>query len=212
MRVAPARGCGCAEDDLHVLIVSYTVFVVAASLIAGSISDRTGRRKPIVIIAALVQALSAVLILMSPTFVGTAIAAAVMGVGYGAYMAVRMALATDLLPRPEHHARDLGVVNVAANLGQLLGPLLGAGLVALVGGFWLLFLVAGILSVLGGGHDDRRAGSCDASLRCSVAIATSSRALKTRGRMAVTRCEVRGTTMSSECGVSLRNRRSCIRS
>ncbi len=183
------------------LIVSYTVFVVAASLIAGSISDRTGRRKPIVIIAALVQALSAVLILMSPTFVGTAIAAA-----------VRMALATDLLPRPEHHARDLGVVNVAANLGQLLGPLLGAGLVALVGGFWLLFLVAGILSVLGGGHDDRRAGSCDASLRCSVAIATSSRALKTRGRMAVTRCEVRGTTMSSECGVSLRNRRSCIRS
>ncbi len=131
------------------LIVSYTVFVVAASLIAGSISDRTGRRKPIVIIAALVQALSAVLILMSPTFVGTAIAAAVMGVGYGAYMAVSLALATDLLPRPVHHARDLGVVNVAANLGQLLGPLLGAGLVALVGGFWLLFLAAGILSVLG---------------------------------------------------------------
>lgn len=138
-----------AEDDLLVLIVIYTVFVVAASLIAGSISDRTGRRKPIVIIAALVQALSAVLILVSPTFVGTAIAAAVMGVGYGAYMAVSLALATDLLPRPEHHARDLGVVNVAANLGQLLGPLLGAGLVVLVGEFWLLFLAAGILSVLG---------------------------------------------------------------
>lgn len=116
------EACGCGKDDLLVLIVIYTVFVVAASLIAGSISDRTGRRKPIVIIAALVQALSAVLILMSPTFVGTAIAAAVMGVGYGAYMAVSLALATDLLPRPEHHARDLGVVNVAANLGQLLGP------------------------------------------------------------------------------------------
>ncbi|MGP6171829.1 MFS transporter [Microbacterium sp. A204] len=139
-----------AEDDLLVLIVIYTVFVVAASIIAGSISDRTGKRKSIVIIAALVQALSAVMILISPTFTGTAIAAGVMGVGYGAYMAVSLALATDLLPRPEHHARDLGVVNVSANLGQLLGPLLGAALVALVGGFWLLFLTAGVLSVLGG--------------------------------------------------------------
>jgi MFS family permease len=138
-----------AEDDLLVLIVIYTVFVVAASLVAGAISDRTGRRKSIVIVAALVQALSAVMILVSPTFVGTAVAAAVMGVGYGAYMAVSLALATDLLPRPEHNARDLGVVNVSANLGQLLGPLLGAGLVALVGGFWLLFLAAGVLSVLG---------------------------------------------------------------
>jgi len=138
-----------AEDDLLVLIVIYTIFVVVASLIAGAISDRTGRRKSIVIIAALIQALSAVMILVSPTFIGTAIAAAVMGVGYGAYMAVSLAFATDLLPRPEHHARDLGVVNVSASLGQLLGPLLGAGLVALVGGFWLLFLAAGVLSVLG---------------------------------------------------------------
>ncbi|MGM7665573.1 MFS transporter [Microbacterium sp. A93] len=138
-----------AEDDLLLLIVIYTVFVVAASLIAGSLSDRTGKRKPIVIIAALIQALSAVMILISPTFIGTAIAAAVMGVGYGAYMAVSLALATDLLPKASHHARDLGIVNVSASLGQLLGPLLGAGLVALVGGFWLLFLAAGILSVLG---------------------------------------------------------------
>lgn len=138
-----------AEDDLLVLIVIYTIFVVAASLVAGSVSDRTGRRKPIVIIAALVQALSSVMILVSPTFIGTAIAAAVMGVGYGAYMAVSLALATDLLPRVEDHARDLGIVNVSASLGQLLGPLLGAGLVALVGGFWLLFLVAGILSAVG---------------------------------------------------------------
>lgn len=138
-----------AEDDLLVLIVVYTIFVVTASLFAGAFSDRTGTRKPIIIIAALVQALSAVMILISPTFIGTAIAAAVMGTGYGAYMAVSLALATDLLPHAEDHARDLGIVNVSANLGQLLGPLVGAGLVALVGGFWLLFLVAGVLSVIG---------------------------------------------------------------
>ncbi|WP_243225855.1 MFS transporter [Microbacterium sp. CIAB417] len=138
-----------AEDELLLLIVVYTVFVVAASLVAGAISDRTGRRRVIVVVAGLVQALSAALILIMPTLVGTAVAAAFMGVGYGAYMAVSLALATDLLPDDRDSARDLGMVNVSANLGQLLGPLIGAGLVALVGAFWLLFLVAGILSVIG---------------------------------------------------------------
>ncbi|WP_299087952.1 hypothetical protein [uncultured Microbacterium sp.] len=46
--------------------------------------------------------------------------------------------------------RDLGFVTVSASLGQLLGPLIGAGLVALVGGFSLLFVVGGVLSIVGG--------------------------------------------------------------
>ncbi|MGF6823627.1 MFS family permease [Microbacterium sp. ZKA21] len=138
-----------AEDDLLLLIVIYTVFVVAASLLAGRISDRSGRRRTLVIGSALVQALSAIMILAAPTFLGTAIAAAVMGIGYGAYMSVSLALATDLLPDGLDSARDLGVVNVSASLGQLLGPLIGAGLVAAMGGFWLLFAAAGALSVVG---------------------------------------------------------------
>ncbi|GAB3598953.1 MFS transporter [Microbacterium tumbae] len=142
-------GSSTAEDDLLLLIVIYTVFVVAASVATGALSDRRHRRKPYVLIAALVQAASALLILASPTLVGTAIAAAVMGAGYGAYMAVGLAWATDMLPDDADNARDLGIVNVSANLGQLLGPLLGAGLVALVGGFWLLFLAAGVFSVAG---------------------------------------------------------------
>lgn len=138
-----------AEDDLLLLIVIYTVFVVVASVAAGAASDRSGRRRPLVLAAAVVQAASAVLILLWPTLVGTAVAAAVMGTGYGAFMAVSLALATDLLPGDRDNARDLGVVNVSANLGQLIGPLLGAGLVAAVGGFWLLFAVAGLFSVAG---------------------------------------------------------------
>jgi MFS family permease len=42
-------------------------------------------------------------------------------------------------------------VNVIAALGQLLGPVIGAGLVALVGGFWLVFAAAAVLSVVGAG-------------------------------------------------------------
>ena len=85
-----------------------------------------------------------------PSLTMAMVAAALLGVGYGAYMSVGLALGTDLLPYPEDHARDLGFVNVSASLGQLLGPLIGAGLVALVGGFWLLFAVGGVLSIVGG--------------------------------------------------------------
>ncbi|HEY5980613.1 MAG TPA: hypothetical protein VIT41_13360 [Microlunatus sp.] len=60
-----------------------------------------------------------------------------------------LALATDLLPGQDANAQDLGIVNVSANLGQLLGPVVGAGLIAAVGGFWLLFVAAAVFSVLG---------------------------------------------------------------
>jgi MFS family permease len=91
-----------------------------------------------------------VAIVILPTFEMTMIAAALMGLGYGAFSTVGLAFATDLLPDEQDHARDLGIVNVTAALGQLIGPMVGAGLVALVGGFWLVFLMAAVLSVLGG--------------------------------------------------------------
>ena len=138
-----------AEGRLLVLIVIYTVFVVLASIIVGMVSDRRGNRKLWTVVSALVQASSGVIILISPNFTTTAVAAGVMGAGYGAYMAVSLALATDLLLDPDDHARDLSLVNSAANLGQLVGPLLGAGLVALVGGFWLLFAAAAAASAIG---------------------------------------------------------------
>jgi MFS family permease len=144
------RDPASAEDDLLLLIVVYTVFVVASSIVSGMISDRTGRRIGIVLWSAIVQGVAAIFIAIFPTFESTMIGAALLGIGYGAYMSVGLALGTDVLPYPEDHARDLGFVNVSASLGQLLGPLIGAGLVALVGGFSLMFAVGGVLSILGG--------------------------------------------------------------
>ncbi len=144
------RDPASAEDDLLLLIVIYTVFVVASSIVSGAVSDRTGRRIGIVVWSAIVQGIAALFIALVPTFETTMVGAALLGIGYGAYMSVGLALGTDLLPHPEDHARDLGFVNVSASLGQLLGPLIGAGLVALVGGFSLMFAVGGVLSIVGG--------------------------------------------------------------
>ncbi len=140
-----------AQDNLLLIIVVYTVFVVAASILTGLVSDRIGRRRGLTIASALVQAVSGVVIVISPTFEMTMVAAALMGVGYGGFSTVGLAFATDLLPNERDHARDLGVVNTTAALGQLLGPVIGAALVALVGGFWLVFAAAAVLSLVGAG-------------------------------------------------------------
>ncbi|PRB09803.1 MFS transporter [Microbacterium sp. MYb62] len=139
-----------AQDNLLLLIVVYTVFVVIASVVTGIVSDRTGNRRTLAVAATVVQAASGVAIALVPTFEMTMVAAALMGLGYGAFSTVGLAFAADLLPDEQDHARDLGIVNVTAALGQLIGPVLGAGLVALVGGFWLVFVAAAVLSLVGG--------------------------------------------------------------
>jgi MFS family permease len=139
-----------AQDNLLLLIIVYTVFVVIASVITGLVSDRTGNRRTLTVAATVVQAASGVAIALVPTFEMTMVAAALMGLGYGAFSTVGLAFAADLLPDEQDHARDLGIVNVTAALGQLIGPVLGAGLVALVGGFWLVFVAAAVLSLVGG--------------------------------------------------------------
>lgn len=140
-----------AEGNLLLLIVVYTLFVVLASIGVGIASDRIGRRRLFTVACAIVQATAGLVILASPTFTMTMIAAALMGIGYGGFSSVGLAFATDLLPSSRDNARDLSIVNVTAALGQLLGPVVGAGLVALVGGFWLLFLAATVLSLVGAG-------------------------------------------------------------
>ncbi|OAN38353.1 MFS transporter [Microbacterium sp. H83] len=144
------QGSTEAQDNLLLLVVMYTVFVVIASVLTGILSDRSGDRRTLTVLATLVQATSGIVIAVVPTFEATMIAAALMGVGYGAFSTVGLAFAADLLPDERDHARDLGVVTVTAALGQLVGPVLGAGLVALVGGFWLVFVAAAAFSLAGG--------------------------------------------------------------
>lgn len=139
-----------AETNLLILIVVYTIFVVGSSIAFGVVSDRRGHRRTLTAVAAVVQACSGVVIVAHTTFTATLIAAALMGIGYGAFMTTGLAFATDLLPHEEDHGRDLGIVNVSAALGQLLGPMIGAGLVAAVGGFWLVFVAGSVLSLAGG--------------------------------------------------------------
>lgn len=139
-----------ADGDLLVLTAVYMVFVIGAALASGVLSDRIGRRKPFVLAAGVLQGLAALVIALAASLPTTIVAAALLGAGFGSFLGVDQALATQVLPDADHTGKDLGIMNIAMAVPQALGPLVGAGIVAATGGFTALFTVSAILGIAGG--------------------------------------------------------------
>jgi MFS family permease len=138
-----------AEDDLTTLILIYMVFVVLASLFLGRLSDRLGRRKVFVFAASALQAIAALLLALVPDLGVAMIAAGLLGLGYGCFLSVDQALATQVLPDAHTRGKDLGIMNIATAVPQAIAPLLGALIVVAIGGFQGLFLLAAAATLLG---------------------------------------------------------------
>jgi len=164
------RGAG-AEDDLLLLTAVYMVFFIASALIVGKVSDRIGKRKVFVYIAAYLQALAALILAFVPDFTIAIAAAGLLGLGYGSFMAVDQALATQVLPDAHSRGKDLGIMNIATAVPQAVAPLLGAFIVVVCAalatngvdagspdagfagagaGFTGLFVASSLTAVLGG--------------------------------------------------------------
>jgi MFS family permease len=137
-----------AEDGLALLIVIYTVATVLTVVIGGVISDRTGRRKPSVVVSGYVMAVATAILAFWPTWTGAIVAAAILGLGFGVYLSVDQALITQVLPAADDRARDLGVINIANSAPQVLGPAVAFPLVTYLG-YPILYLAAAAVTVLG---------------------------------------------------------------
>lgn len=138
-----------ADDDLLVLILIYMVFVIVASLVFGRLSDRLGKRKAFVFLSAAIQGVAALLLAFVPELSAAMVAAGLLGLGYGCFLSVDQALATQVLPDPESRGKDLGIMNIATAVPQAMAPLLGAGIVAALGGFIGLFILSGLFAFAG---------------------------------------------------------------
>ena len=139
-----------AEDDLLTLTLIYLVFFIIAALGFGKLSDKIGQRKPFVYAAAYLQALAALLLALVPDFTIAMVGAGLLGLGYGCFMAVDQALATQVLPDSHSRGKDLGIMNIATAVPQAVAPLLGAFVVAEIGGFPALFIASAIFATIGG--------------------------------------------------------------
>jgi len=127
------------------------VMVVVWSLIACRLSDRSGRRLPFVMAGSVIQGLGLWLIAASDSYTMLLFGVGLMGVGHGFYEGVDLALVTDVLPdRDQHAAKDLGLLNIANTLPQVIAPLSAPAILAISrGDYTLMFAVAGTVAVLG---------------------------------------------------------------
>ncbi|HEX6497864.1 MAG TPA: MFS transporter [Micromonosporaceae bacterium] len=138
------------QGGLLILILVYTAALMVTTVVAGRRSDRTGRRRVFVVVSSLIMAVAAVLLATVPTWPTAVVAAAVLGGGYGVYVAVDAALITQVLPAAADRGKDLGVVNIANSAPQVLAPALAAPVVASLGGYPVLYLLTAAVTVLGG--------------------------------------------------------------
>jgi MFS family permease len=127
------------------------VMVVSWSLIAGRLSDRMGLRKPFVMAGSVIQGLGLWVIAAAGSYTMLLLGVALAGMGHGVYEGVDLALVTDVLPdRDKHAAKDLGILNIANTLPQVIAPLSAPAILAVSrGDYALLFAVAGAVAVLG---------------------------------------------------------------
>lgn len=101
-----------------------TIVTITCTLASGWLSDRIGRRKPVVLAAGLLVAAGLIVIATASSVDQFLVGAAIYGVGQGVYFAVDMALVAAVLPNPDDTAKDLGVFNIASTLPQSLAPMI----------------------------------------------------------------------------------------
>jgi MFS family permease len=145
---------GSAEADVPRQIFLGTLVqslvVVFAAPLGGRLSDRTGLRKIFVLTAATAYGLAMFVIALAGDVSGFLVGMAIAGLGFGTYMAVDLALVTDVLPDTDQAAKDLGVLNIAAALPSSVAPAIAPAILAVGGGsYGFLYAVAGVCAFLG---------------------------------------------------------------
>jgi MFS family permease len=126
------------------------VVVVAASLLGGKVSDRTGRRKIFVLTASAVYGLALFVVAVASNFSGFLVGMAISGLGFGVYAAVDLALVVDVLHDKHSSAKDLGVFNIAGALPFSIAPAIAPAILVLGGGsYGVLYMVAGLCAIVG---------------------------------------------------------------
>ena len=147
---------GTAKADVPQQIflgtLAQSAVIVAASLIGGKLSDRTGRRKIFVLTASIVYGLALFVIAIASNFSGFLVGMAISGLGFGVYVAVDLALVVDVLPDKRSAAKDLGVFNIAGALPFSIAPAIAPAILAIGrggGSYGVLYMVAGLCAIIG---------------------------------------------------------------
>jgi MFS family permease len=136
------------QTGLLILMALYAVALLAAGSVFGTLSDRSGRRKPFIIGSAVVMALAAAILAASPTWDLALVAAPLLGAGFGTYWAAAPALLTQVLPAAADRGKDVGLINMGYNLPLVVAPLAAGVVLGLMNSYSALFALAGVVTIM----------------------------------------------------------------
>ena len=145
--------CGLSVKDsaatISTMSVISMVVLIVTSMVSGPLSDRLQRRKVIVAIGSVIIAIGVAIPCFMPNALGMMLFAGIGGAGYGIYIAVDQALNVDVLPSQEEAGKDLGILNLANTVGQVLAPEVVGAIVLATGSYAALFPIAVVAVLLG---------------------------------------------------------------
>ncbi|PXW43995.1 Na+/melibiose symporter-like transporter [Klebsiella oxytoca] len=143
-------GLSVEESNYAIGTISVITLVTLlfSGLVSGVLSDKLQRRKIFVFLSTLLMAAGLCVPLFMPTLTGMYIYAAIMGLGYGAYTSIDMALMTQVLPGGGKQAgKDMGILTIATVLPQSFSPILSAWLLATFNNDYSSLFIAAIVFV-----------------------------------------------------------------
>ena len=131
-----------------VLILIATIATIMATVAVGRVADRSGGYRRYSVLAALLMAATAFALAGLTQWTLVMVCAFALGAGYGAFMSVSQALSLTVLPDPSTAGRDLGILNIAYTIPQVIGAPVAGLVVADLGGYRALFACAALLAVV----------------------------------------------------------------
>lgn len=140
---------GAVPAQVGALIFLANIIPLPLGVVLGRWSDRSGRRKPFLVGAVLLDAAGLVAMAYATDWRIAAVGFGVYSVGWIVFLTLQVGFVMQLLPNPQRRGRDLGVINLANTAPVLIGPAI-AWWLATPQSFSTLLLVLAAVTVAGG--------------------------------------------------------------
>jgi DHA1 family solute carrier family 18 vesicular amine transporter 1/2 len=138
---------GVSQTNIGLLFGSYSLALLITTPILGVISDKIGRRQPM-ILGLFGLAVATILFAFSANFQMLVIARILQGTSAAITWLAGLALLADVFPS-EQRGKAMGFAITGQSLGVLIGPTLG-GLLFQIGGYRIPFYLATALAIIDG--------------------------------------------------------------
>ncbi|MFV9504617.1 MAG: MFS transporter [Oscillochloridaceae bacterium umkhey_bin13] len=137
---------GVDNSQIGMLTIVFSLFTLSSTTLMAAMGDRYGRR-PIFLACVFGFAASSLLIALAPTFTIVLIGRAIQGFCAGGVTPLASAMVGDIFP-PAERGKALGMLGATFGMAFLLGPVVAALILTVLGWQWIFLLNLPVAAVV----------------------------------------------------------------